>query len=243
MGAGKVARVRAARGVYFWAAGASLILFRLMPSVSSTVAVIDNGICNLHSVTKALEAVGATPRVVRTPPEVAASGAAGLVLPGVGALRDCVAALRAAGLDATVRDWIAADRPFLGVCLGMQALFERSEEGGVAGLGIFPGNVVRFRLAPEFKIPHMGWNTVRFRQAGSPLAAGLKTDGEAFYFVHSFHCVPSDPGLVLADCDYGGPFAAAIGRGRCFATQFHPEKSQAKGLQIYRNFAAVSAAA
>jgi glutamine amidotransferase len=205
------------------------------------IAVIDNGICNLRSVTKALEAVGAEPRVVRTPAEVAASKADGLVLPGVGALRDCVAALRAAKLDGTVRDWIAADRPFLGVCLGMQALFEHSEEGNITGLGIFPGQVVRFRRPPEFKIPHMGWNTVRFTQPGSPLAAGLQTEGEAFYFVHSFHCVPADPALVLAECDYGGAFCAAIGRGRCFATQFHPEKSQAKGLQVYRNFAAEAA--
>jgi glutamine amidotransferase len=207
------------------------------------IAVIDNGICNLRSVTKALEAVGAAPRVVRTPEEVAASGASGLVLPGVGALRDCVAALRAAKLDQTVRDWIAADRPFLGVCLGMQALFEHSEEGGVTGLGIFPGQVVRFRRPPEFKVPHMGWNTVRFTQPGSSLATGLATEGEAFYFVHSFYCMPEDPALVLAECDYGGAFCAAIGRGRCFATQFHPEKSQAKGLQVYRNFAAVAARA
>ena len=205
------------------------------------IAVIDNGICNLRSVTKALEAVGAGPRVVRTPSEVAASGASGLVLPGVGALRDCVAALKATGLDQTVRDWIAADRPFLGVCLGMQALFEHSEESNVTGLGIFKGRVVRFVRPPEFKIPHMGWNTVRFTQANSPLAAGLANDGEAFYFVHSFHCVPADPKLVLAESDYGGAFCAAIGRGRCFATQFHPEKSQAKGLQVYRNFAAVAA--
>ena len=207
------------------------------------IAVIDNGICNLRSVTKALEAVGAEPRVVRTPAEVAASGATGLVLPGVGALRDCVASLRATKLDATVRDWIAADRPFLGVCLGMQALFEHSEEADVTGLGIFPGQVVRFRRPPEFKIPHMGWNTIRFTQPRSPLAAGLATEGEAFYFVHSYYCVPADPALVLAECDYGGAFCAAIARGRCFATQFHPEKSQAKGLQIYRNFAAVAAAA
>jgi glutamine amidotransferase len=205
------------------------------------IAVIDNGICNLRSVTKALEAVGAAPCVVRTPAEIAASGATGLVLPGVGALRDCVAALRAAKLDATVRDWIAADRPFLGVCLGMQALFEHSEEGGVTGLGIFPGTVVRFVRPPEFKIPHMGWNTVRFVQPRSPLAAGLKPEGEAFYFVHSYYCVPADRGLVLAECDYGGAFAAAIGRGRCFATQFHPEKSQARGLQVYRNFSTVAA--
>ncbi len=207
----------------------------------SKIAVIDNGICNLRSVTKALEAVGAEPVVVHNPEDVAASGAAGLVLPGVGALRDCVAALRAARLDGTVRDWIAGDRPFLGVCLGMQALFEHSEEGGITGLGIFPGKVVRFRRPPEFKIPHMGWNTVRFVQARSPLAVNLLPEGEAFYFVHSFHCVPADPSLVLGECDYGGAFTAAIARGRCFATQFHPEKSQAKGLQIYRNFAAVAA--
>lgn len=211
--------------------------------MAANIAVIDTGICNLRSVTKALEAVGVVPRVVRTPEEVAASGARGLVLPGVGALRDCVAALRAARLDATVRDWIAADRPFLGVCLGMQALFEHSEEGNITGLGILPGRVVRFRRPPEFKIPHMGWNTVRFTQSGSPLAAGLAAEGEAFYFVHSFHCEPSDRALLLAESDYGGSFCAAIGRGRCFATQFHPEKSQAKGLRIYRNFAAVVAAA
>ena len=207
------------------------------------IAVIDNGICNLRSVTKALEAVGAEPRVVRSPAEVAASGASGLVLPGVGALRDCVASLRATKLDGTVRDWIAADRPFLGVCLGMQALFEHSEEADVTGLGIFRGQVVRFRRPPEFKIPHMGWNTIRFTQAQSPLASGLAPEGEAFYFVHSYYCVPADPALVLGECDYGGAFCAAIARGRCFATQFHPEKSQAKGLQVYRNFAAVAAAA
>ena len=209
----------------------------------STIAVIDTGICNLRSVTKAFEAVGASVWVVRTPAEVTAANARGLVLTGVGALRDCVASLRASKLDATVRDWIAADRPFLGVCLGMQALFEHSEEGGVAGLGIFPGQVVRFQRPPECKIPHMGWNTVRFVQPLSPLSAQLSTSDEAFYFVHSFYCVPTDRALVLAECDYGGAFCAAIARGRAFATQFHPEKSQAKGLQIYRNFAAIAAAA
>lgn len=208
----------------------------------STIAVIDTGICNLRSVTKALEAVGACIRVVRTPDEIGAANAGGMVLPGVGALRDCVASLRASQLDVAVRDWIAADRPFLGVCLGMQALFEHSEEGNITGLGVFPGQVVRFQRPPEFKIPHMGWNTVRFVQPESPLAAGLATEGENFYFVHSFHCVPADRSLVLAECDYGGAFCAAIGRGRVFAAQFHPEKSQAKGLQIYRNFAAVVAA-
>ena len=209
---------------------------------STPIAVIDNGICNLRSVTKALEAVGAPVQVVRTPAELTASGARGLVLPGVGALRDCVASLKASGLAESVREWIQADRPFLGVCLGMQALFDHSEEADVQGLGIFPGRVVKFRLPADLKVPHMGWNSVRFVQAGTALQAGLQTDGESFYFVHSYHCVPADPSLVLAQCDYGIAFTAAIARGRVFATQFHPEKSQAKGLQIYRNFAAIAQA-
>jgi len=210
--------------------------------MSAPIAVIDTGICNLRSVTKALEAVGSAPVVVRTPAEVDASGAEGLVLPGVGALRDCVFSLRSSGMDATVRDWIRLDRPFLGVCLGMQALFEESEEGGVKGLGVFPGRVVRFDLPAPFKVPHMGWNTIRFTQRDCPLQEGLDDEGESFYFVHSYHCVPRDRGLVLAECDYGIPFVAAIGVGRVFATQFHPEKSQAKGLAIYRNFAASASA-
>jgi glutamine amidotransferase len=206
--------------------------------MAATIAVIDTGICNLRSVTKALEAVGALPTVVRSPSEIPAGGTDGLVLPGVGALRDCVQSLRKSGLDSVVADWIAADRPFLGVCLGMQALFESSEEGNVEGLGILKGRVIRFRLEQPLKVPHMGWNTVTFRQEQSPLREGLAQSGESFYFVHSFHCVPEDPRVILATCDYGSTFVAAVGRGRVFATQFHPEKSQEKGLRIYRNFAA-----
>ncbi|HEY1792438.1 MAG TPA: imidazole glycerol phosphate synthase subunit HisH [Opitutaceae bacterium] len=209
--------------------------------MSASIAVIDTGICNLRSVTKALEAVGASPRVVRSPAELSDSGSTGLVLPGVGALRDCVLSLRNSGLGASVRDWIALDRPFLGVCLGMQALFDESEEGGVKGLGIIPGRVVRFRLPAAFKVPHMGWNTLRFVAGPNPLMEGLARDGESFYFVHSYHCVPTDRSVVLAECSYGPPFVAALWRRRLFATQFHPEKSQAKGLQIYRNFAATAA--
>lgn len=204
-----------------------------------TVAVIDYGMGNLRSVAKAVEAAGAAVRIVTRPAEI--GDAAGLVLPGVGALADCVTALKAGGLDRAVADWIRADRPFLGVCLGLQALFDYSEEADTPGLGIFPGKVVRFRVPAGLKIPHMGWNTVRFTQPGSALTVGLKTEGEAFYFVHSYHCVPADPALVLGECDYGGTFTAAIARGRCFATQFHPEKSQAKGIQLYRNFVAVAA--
>ncbi len=206
-----------------------------------TIAVIDNGLCNLGSVLKAFAVVGASPKVVRTPAELVAASADGLVLPGVGALRDCVASLKDSGLAEAVRGWIGADRPFLGVCLGLQALFDYSEEGGITGLGIFPGRVKRFVRPPEFKIPHMGWNTVRFVQPGTALQVDLRTEGESLYFVHSFYCEPADKSLVLAECDYGGPFTAAIARGRCFATQFHPEKSQAKGLQLYRNFAALAA--
>lgn len=202
------------------------------------IAVIDYGMGNLRSVAKALEAVGGDVRIVTEPAGI--GDATGLVLPGVGALADCVGALEQTGLGDAVRQWIAADRPFLGVCLGLQALFEFSEEADAKGLGIFPGRVVRFRLPPEFKVPHMGWNTVRFVQADSPLTVGLATEGEAFYFVHSYYCVPTDPSLALAECDYGVKFTAAIARGRCFATQFHPEKSQARGLQIYRNFVAIA---
>jgi glutamine amidotransferase len=210
--------------------------------MSTRIAVVDTGICNLRSVTKALEAAEALPVVVRSPAELAAASVRGLVLPGVGALRDCVASLQASGLGQAVRDWIAQDRPFLGICLGMQALFESSEEGDITGLGVFPGRVVRFAAVPGRKIPHMGWNTIRFLQPSSPLAAELSPAADAFYFVHSYYCQPADPALVLADCDYGGRFTAAIGRGRVFGTQFHPEKSQAKGLRLYRNFVAVTEA-
>nr|WP_236918966.1 imidazole glycerol phosphate synthase subunit HisH [Ereboglobus luteus] len=148
-------------------------------TAATHIAVIDNGICNLRSVTKALETVGATTHIIRAPDELPAS-ATGLVLPGVGALRDCVASLQTTGLADTVRAWIAADRPFLGVCLGMQALFEYSEEGDTRGLGILPGKVVRFERPPEYKIPHMGWNTVRFTQPASPLAADLKPGASRF---------------------------------------------------------------
>ena len=169
--------------------------------MSTRIAVVDTGICNLRSVTKALEAADAVPVVVRSPEELAAAAVRGLVLPGVGALRDCVASLQASRMDGAVRDWIGQDRPFFGICLGMQALFDRSEEGDIRGLGVFPGRVVRFASVPGRKIPHMGWNTIRFVQPSSPLAAGLSPEADAFYFVHSYYCQPDDPALVLADCD------------------------------------------
>lgn len=206
--------------------------------MSSRIAVINYGMGNLRSVSQALLAVGADMHICESPDEV--GDADGLVLPGVGALRDCVEGLKTSGFDDFVRDWIEKDRPFLGVCLGLQALFESSEEGNVAGLGIFPGRVARFRLSSEFKVPHMGWNTVEIRQPDCRFVSGLERFGESFYFVHSYRVETEDQSLVLADCEYGERFVAAVARGRCFATQFHPEKSQVRGLRLYRNFVELS---
>lgn len=198
-----------------------------------SVAVIDYGMGNLRSVAKAFEKAGGDVEVIDRPRPGAALDA--LVLPGVGALGDCVAGLENAGFSDWIRDWIAADRPFFGICLGFQALFEHSEEGDAPGLGVFAGRVVRFRIDPSLKIPHMGWNAVRFPRGDDPFRANL-ADGDQFYFDHTYHVVPGDPSLAWGETDYGGPFVSAIRRGNCVATQFHPEKSQAKGLQMYRNF-------
>ncbi len=199
-----------------------------------SIAVIDYGMGNLRSVCKALEFVGAEPMLASDPGDLAS--AAGVVFPGQGALGDCMAALNRNGLRNALREWIAADKPYLGVCLGLQALFEHSEEADEPGLGVFAGKVVRFRLPAAFKIPHMGWNEVRFIQQDSPLRHGMAAEGEQFYFVHSYYVVPEDRDLVLCETDYGGTFVSAIARGNCYATQFHPEKSQANGLLLYRNF-------
>jgi len=197
------------------------------------VAVIDYGGGNLRSVRRALEASGARARLASTPSE--AEGADAVVFPGQGAIGDCMDRLEAAGLDRFLRAWIGADRPFLGICLGLQALFDRSEEGARAGLGIFPGEVLRFPSLPGLRVPHMGWNEARFVE-GAGLTEGLRAEGEPFYFVHSFRLVGTDPSLVWCTTDYAGPFVSGVRRGRVLAVQFHPEKSQAKGLQLYRNF-------
>jgi imidazole glycerol-phosphate synthase subunit HisH len=199
-----------------------------------TIAVIDYGMGNLRSVCKALEHVGAYPVLVSGVEGL--RQAQGMVFPGQGALGDCVKALRGSGLEEAIRQWIAEDRPYLGVCLGLQALFQYSEEADEPGLGIFPGRVVRFQLPPELKIPHMGWNEVRFVQEESPLRKGLRTQGDQFYFVHSYYVVPDDPSIALCTTDYGIEFISGVQKGNCFATQFHPEKSQANGLTLYRNF-------
>lgn len=195
-------------------------------------ALIDYKMGNLSSVNKALEASGATVRIVTTPAE--AEGACALVLPGVGSFGDAMANLNEAGWSDFIRSWIAADRPFLGICLGMQMLLESSEESpGVPGLGIFPGTVRRFPDLPGSKVPHMGWNTVR----GTGSSPFFSAEKEAyFYFVHSFYLDPLDRSIVAAETDYLLPFPCAIARGRLLATQFHPEKSQETGLDLLKKF-------
>ena len=197
------------------------------------IGIIDYGMGNLRSVEKALQSVGAKTRFVTG--TAGLDGLAGLVLPGVGAFTDCVGNLRATGLWEPIREWIAADKPFFGICLGYQMLFDGSEEGpGVEGLGVFKGNVVRFPKT-ELKVPQMGWNEVNIVKP-SVFTEGVVT-GDHVYFVHSFYPVPTDSAIVTMTTDYGLSFASAVGQGNLFATQFHPEKSQRIGLQLLSNFA------
>ncbi len=219
-----------------------------LPTDALDLAVIDYDMGNLRSVLRAFERVGGRPRLVTTPAEAQTADA--LVFPGQGAIMDCMRLLKTTGLDETIRAWIAADRPFFGVCLGLQALFEHSEEGDTPGLGIFPGRVVRFKLPAPYKIPHMGWNNVRWRAPNDaapgisdPALVGISPANDQFYFVHSFHAETPDRALVWGETEYGYAFPSAVRRGNCLATQFHPEKSQAKGLQLYRNFLAGAARA
>jgi len=197
------------------------------------LAVIDYGMGNLRSVVRAWEHVGADAFLVSEPDQIGASDA--LIFPGQGAIVDAMRLLKDTGFDQVIRDWIEADRPFFGICLGLQALFEHSEEGDCEGLGVFKGAVKRFNIDPSLKIPHMGWNTVCFEE-GAPLTDGLRSGVDQFYFVHSYYIEPEDSELALFHTDYGGRFVSGIRSGNCYATQFHPEKSQAKGLHLYRNF-------
>jgi glutamine amidotransferase len=197
------------------------------------VAVLDYGVGNLHSAAKALDRAGAEVRVV--PTVAAAAGAAGLVVPGVGAYGACLKGLASAGGAAAVAGWLEGGRPLLGICVGMQLLFEASEEGPVGdGVGVVPGTTRRLAGGSgPVKIPHIGWDEVTVRP-GSRLLAGLG-DGTRFYFVHSYAPGP-DGEAVAAVCDYGGRFAAAVERGNLFGTQFHPEKSGRAGLALLANF-------
>jgi glutamine amidotransferase len=159
-----------------------------------------------------------------------------LVLPGVGAFRDAIAALESRKLVEPIRAAITADKPLLGICLGLQLLFERSfEDGEFQGLGVVAGDVVRFDAPPEYKVPHMGWNQVRFRRR-PPIFVGVE-DAAYFYFVHSYYVVPRDPAVTATETDYPQPFCSSIWQGNLFATQFHPEKSQEVGLRVLKNFA------
>jgi imidazole glycerol-phosphate synthase subunit HisH len=195
------------------------------------IALVDYGVGNLHSAAKALDRAGADVRVVTAVAD-AGPGAAGLVVPGVGAYGACLGGLGTAGGPAAVADWLAGGRPLLGICVGMQLLFEASEEGPVTGgVGALPGKVRR--LGGGVKIPHIGWNQVTVRP-GSRLFAGLP-DGARFYFVHSYAPEP-DGEAVAAVCDYGGRFAAAVESQNLFGTQFHPEKSGHAGLALLVNF-------
>jgi glutamine amidotransferase len=202
------------------------------------IAVVDYGMGNLRSVAKALERVGA--EVAVTANHAVIDAAEGVVLPGVGAFGRCMENLLAAGLEEPVRKAAQSGKPFLGICVGMQILFEESEEfGPVRGLGILPGKVRRF--VPHegaHKIPHMGWNTLRVERR-VPMLRGV-ADGAHVYFVHSYYVAAADPSIVVATTGYGIPFAACVARDHLFATQWHPEKSQKIGLKLLSNFVALS---
>lgn len=198
--------------------------------MKNEIVIIDYGMGNLHSVSKAVEAVGAVPIVTAEKRVIAA--AEKIILPGVGAFGDCMKNLQATGLVPELIKHIKSGKGFLGICLGMQLLFESSEESlGVAGLGIFKGSVKR--LTTEYKVPHMGWNRLKLK-AASPLTAAA--DGSYVYFVHSFHAVPKDSNIITAVCDYGTEITAAVGRDNIQAVQFHPEKSGEVGLKMLQAF-------
>ncbi len=196
------------------------------------ITIVDYGMGNLRSVHKAFEKVGAEARVVHDPRELA--GAAGIVLPGVGAFGQAMENLSATGWIEPLRDACANGLPFIGICLGMQLLFESSEEMGQhAGLGILAGDVRRFR--GDLKVPQMGWNQIHI-QHSSPLLENVP-DGAFAFFVHSYYCEPRDKSIILTTTGYGNDFASVVGRGNVFGAQFHPEKSQTVGLQMLKNFA------
>jgi glutamine amidotransferase len=203
------------------------------------IALLDYDSGNLRSVEKALLKVGADVRVVTRPEGI--RGASAVVLPGVGAFDDCLNALRRQELLASVRDFIQTGKPFLGICVGYQALFEKSEEFNscAAGLGVFGGRVVRFTGRPGLKIPQIGWNQLQMARPDCPLYRGI-AEGSYVYFVHSFYPQPTEQGIVATRTEYGDVFASSVWRDNVFATQFHPEKSQAVGLQLLANFVALA---
>jgi imidazole glycerol-phosphate synthase subunit HisH len=222
------------------------------PPEAPIITIVDYGAGNLHSVRRALESVGQRPLVTSDPREV--DRAKSVVFPGVGSANDAMKALRTLGLVEPLREYAASGRPFLGVCVGLQLLYDWSEEGGgTECLGILSGTVRRFPSGElkgshgvpgdamgTLKVPHLGWNTVSLRFP-HPLVEGLP-DGGYFYFVHSYYAAPLDPETVLGQTDYGLDFASIVAQDNVLATQFHPEKSAALGLRLYANFAAIAAA-
>ena len=203
----------------------------------TTIAVLDYGMGNRRSVEKALERVGARAEITRQPDDVRAAD--GLVVPGVGAFPEAMRRLRDGGLDVLIRERLDAGGPVLGICLGMQLLFERStEHEGAGGLGLLAGEVTRLR-SDGLRLPHIGWNLVRFQRSSS-LTAGLP-DACAFYHVHSFAARPADEGDALGLAEYGEPFVSVVARDPLFGVQFHPEKSSTHGLRLLENFAAICA--
>jgi glutamine amidotransferase len=202
------------------------------------VVVVDYGAGNLHSVSRAVVNAGTRPLVTSNAAYL--KDAEALIVPGVGAAADTMANLRRSGFVEPIREYIASGRPFLGVCMGQQALFDVSEEGGEHEcLGILPGRVVRF--ATGLKVPHMGWNQVRIAQP-HPIFDGI-ADGSNFYFVHSYYPKPEDANVVIGETDYGVTFPSVIARDNVVATQFHPEKSGEAGLRMYANFLKIAATA
>jgi glutamine amidotransferase len=197
--------------------------------------LLDYGSGNLRSVHKALLKAGGDVRLVKSPEEI--GDARAMVLPGVGAFDDCIHSLRKQGLLEAARDFILTGKPFLGICVGYQALFEKSEEFNscAAGLGVFPGKVVRFPEKNGLKIPQIGWNQLDIVKPDCPLYRGIAS-GSYVYFVHSFYPQPEDDSIVATRTDYGDTFASSVWRDNVFATQFHPEKSQKVGLQLLKNF-------
>ncbi|MSQ30789.1 MAG: imidazole glycerol phosphate synthase subunit HisH [Dehalococcoidia bacterium] len=196
------------------------------------LVIVDYGAGNLRSVARAVARAGVEAQISADPHTV--EGARALILPGVGAAADTMRNLRERGLDGSIRDYIASGRPFLGVCMGMQALFDVSEEEGEHPcLGVFAGRIVRFPRG--MTVPHMGWNTVHLREP-HPVFEGIPQDSY-FYFVHSYYAAPADPAVVVGETDYlGVRFPSAVGRDNVLATQFHPEKSGPWGLRLYDNF-------
>jgi len=202
------------------------------------IAIVDYQMGNLRSVQKGFEKVGHSAVVTSDHREIAAADH--VVLPGVGAFGDAIAELRRRDLVNPLRDAIASGKPFLGICLGLQLLFDVGYEGGEhEGLGVLAGKVVRFEVPAEFKVPHMGWNQARIVRR-APVLEGI-ADNSYFYFVHSYYVVPDDPSCIALETTYHRPFCAAVWRDNLFATQFHPEKSQADGLKLLAQFAALPA--